>query len=189
MKKANFTIKQINEVLNVAVDVQNGDVRNSIQSAKTETDRSVGSGTDRNYVIAGDEINEYYDQETKEDKDPFNASVNKFFEMYDNDPEMESIYTNGAGQYNMNEVMDMLSDLYSEYTDGEILSEDKWATNLMKKIFIQKADFHDGLQQIKIGESKHFTKKQLEEARLLKIKENGIHLTKKELKEKLNKLN
>lgn len=66
MKKVKFTLNQINEVLNVAVDVQNGDVKSSIQNAKNQTDKSVGPSVERNYVISGDEVNEYYDPENNE---------------------------------------------------------------------------------------------------------------------------
>lgn len=65
MKKVKFNIKQLNEVLNVAVDVQNGDVNGSLQKAKSETDKSIGSGTERNYVIPDSELNEEEGDEIK----------------------------------------------------------------------------------------------------------------------------
>lgn len=50
--------KEIDEILNVNVDVKNGDVNSAIKAAKAETDKAIGSSTDRNYVISGDELNE-----------------------------------------------------------------------------------------------------------------------------------
>lgn len=173
MKKVKFTVSQINEALNVSVDVQNNDVANSIKKAKAETDKAVGSSVDRNYVISGDELNE----EDINDNDIFIKCVDDLLDDIDNDPDLEEIYVNPFGGYNMNEVMDALAEYYTDLTD-KILYNDRNAYKAMKKCFIEKANerLYEGL--------KSFSKKQIEES---KKNKNFKVLTKKEIEKKFNK--
>lgn len=174
MKKIKFTINQINEVLNVSVDVQNNDVASSIQKAKTETDRTVGSGVERNYVISGDELNE---DENSYSEDVFTKCINELLDDFENDPDLEDMYINAFGNYNMEEVMDALSEYYTDLT-GNILYNDKDAYNAMKKKFVEITN------QKLYNESKKYTKKQIEES---KIKKKYKVLLKKDLEEQFNK--
>lgn len=176
MKKIKFTVNQINEVLNVSVDVQNNDVATSIQKAKTETDRTVGSGVERNYVISGDELNE---DENSYSEDIFSKCINELLDDFENDPNLEDMYINAFGNYNINEVMDALAEYYTDLT-GNILYNDMDAYNIMKKKFIEITN------QKFYNESKKYTKKQIEES---KTKKNFQVLTKKSIEESFKKLN
>lgn len=167
MKKVNFTLEQINEVLNVAVDVKNGDVNTSIQNAKKETDRSVGSGVERNYVISGDELNE---EDIDKANDIFTQCINKYFEgnNIQSDPDL---------------IMDELSSIYSEMTNGESLFDDEFAYKNMYRSLKSKLN---SLKSLK-NEYKVYTKKQLEEARLYNLKKKCTAYSKAELIEMFQK--
>ena len=182
MKKIKMTLSQLNEVLNVAVDVQNKDINGSIQKAKAETDKSVGSGVERNYVISGDEVNEDENSDLINDNNIFAECVNFLLNEIKNNPDLESIYTNAFGYYNMGEVMDALSEIYTDATNGKILYNDRVAYKKMKKAFMDSISTNYNFIK---NESKIFSKKQIEES----IAKNNRYVTmsKKELRENLLK--
>ena len=176
IKKIYLTKEQVNEALDVNVDVQNGNVGDAVRQTKQNTQRELGSQASKvNYVIPSDELNE-----GDIDNNIFQSCVTEFWNNYNSNPDAESIYTNGEGYFNKNEVMSALSEYYEDKT-GQVLFDNPEAEKNMAQEFL------NSIRQ-QYGECRIYTKRQIEESKRRKLQENMITMSKKDLKKVLNEL-
>lgn len=181
MRRVKFTLKQINEVLDISVNPRQGeDIDTAMKRTKDETNRTVGSSVERNYVVSGDDASKVIGEENEEGAnngtDLLHMAVTIFFNNVDWDS--EDYFITPDGRYNMDRIMDELSMIYEDLTDDNIYNDREKYLEL-KNIFKKEAIRRDNIKE------NTFTKEQVIESIKNKKYSSCERLTKDELLKKL----
>ena len=151
LKRVKLTLKQINEVLDISVNPRQGEtIDNAMKRTKDETNSTVGSGVERNYVISGDDaskvIGEENNEENSNSSDILLWCVNTFFNTLDNMPDLYDDFVTPGGRYLIDKIMDELVWLYEDVT-GETIYNDREKYLELKNTFKKEAVRRDSIKE------------------------------------------